>query len=607
MSRNRSSGSGFGQPTPRRPGTASAAGAAPPLLERQALEAIRRADLETAAALYRRAIERGEVSAAGLSNLAAIELSQGHPESAAKHLQQALERAPDNAESWLNLGTARFALGDDLAAVDALQRATELKPGLSKAHANLGNTLQRLRRFPEALAAYQRAITLQPNYPEALSNQGIALRECGDLAASVASLRRALELRPDYPDALNNLGLSLQAQGLPQEAIACYERALALGGPNPQILSNLGLVWMEQGDLPAAIERFEQALQLQPNYVEVHRHLTYCLNGREHPSAEQRAERCLEAMADHPARYHLQFAIGKYRLDRGEADALTWVRAANGLRSQQLQGQWHLPDVDALLQTNRAVLLADHDATTAADPDVGARRLIFIVGLPRSGSTLVETILSQCPELVDLGEVPYLIRALQRSDSVSTVRQHYLEQLRQHPRGHTASGVFTDKFLYNFAYCPILAAAFPECRILHVYRNPMDNLLSTFTNHFATGNEWTYDLNDSVRFYHVYKQVMAEHERQMPGRIHHINYDRLTRQPEPEIRALIEHCDLPWSDAFLHPEWSSRQIHTASAVQARQPISAASVGRWQRYREELQAVADQLEQLGHSTTIAPIA
>jgi hypothetical protein len=100
---------------------------------------------------------------------------------------------------------------------------------------------------------------------------------------------------------------------------------------------------------------------------------------------------------------------------------------------------------------------------------------------------------------------------------------------------------------------------------------------------------------------------MAEHEHQLPGRIHHINYDRLTRQPEPEIRALIEHCDLPWSDAFLHPEWSSRQIHTASAVQARQPISAASVGRWQRYREELQAVADQLEQLGHSTTIAPIA
>lgn len=616
MSRGRASGSGFGPTASRRTSPIPPTGPAPSALEQQALAHIRRGELPAAAELYQRAIIRGEASAAGLSNLAAIELSQGDPQSATEHLRLALQMAPGNAESWLNLGTAHFALGNCAAAADALRRATELKPGLAKAHANLGNTLQVIQRFPEALEAYQRALSLQPDYPEVLSNQGVALRETGDLHASLASLRRALELRPDYLDALNNLGLTLQAQGEVQEAIACYQRALALNNASPETLNNLGLALMEQGDLAGAIQRFEQALRIRPDYAEVHRHLTYCLNGRERPGAEQEVQRCLERMADHPDRYHLQFAIGKYKLDRGEADALNWFRAANRLRSQQLQGQWELPDLESVLQFNQAVLTAEQhpatpgegDAETLCHPATSQHpRLIFIVGLPRSGSTLVETILSQCTGLVDLGEVPYLNRALQQGASIPAIREHYLRQLRNHPRGDAESGIFTDKFLYNFALCPILAAAFPECRILHVYRNPMDNLLSTFTNHFATGNEWSYDLNASVTFYHFYRQVMADHERQMPGRIQHINYDTLTRSPQQEVRALIKYCNLTWSEAFLHPEWSKRQIHTASAVQARQPINNASVGRWQHYREQLQPVADQLERLGYSTTVPPVA
>jgi hypothetical protein len=135
----------------------------------------------------------------------------------------------------------------------------------------------------------------------------------------------------------------------------------------------------------------------------------------------------------------------------------------------------------------------------------------------------------------------------------------------------------------------------------------MDNLWSTFTNCFAKGNEWTYSLQDSINFYHLYRQIMSENEKLIPGRIYHINYDRLTLQPEKEIPKLIEHCGFQWDEAYMHPERSYRQIHTASAVQARSPINTRSVGRWMHYRELLQPYADQLEQLGYSTEIMPLS
>lgn len=568
-------------------------------LEQQAFEQIRRGDLAAAAPLYRLAIQQGQASPAAFSNLAAIELSHGQPRAARDLLQQALRLSPGNPEAWLNLGSAHHALGDYNAAAEAFRQAATLRPDFAKAHANLGNTLQALNDYPAAIEAYRQALRIEPRYPEALSNLGIALRESGQPQASIAPLQQALALRPAYPEALNNLGLSFRELGRLDDAVRCYEQAITLAPQLPEIFSNLGVTRMEQGNLPQAVHCYEQALELNPHYPEAHRHLAYCLNGLDSGEALQRAEASLQVLADHPDRYHLQFAIGKYRLDRGDPDALSVLIDANRLRSEQLRGSWQLPRVEDLLERN-ASLIGQSAPVDAATP---LPNLIFIVGLPRSGSTLVETILSQCSALVDLGEVPYLQEAINSSCSITEVQQHYLRQLRHHPRAEDSTAIFTDKYLYNFSYCPILRAAFPTCRIIHVHRNPMDNLLSTFTNHFARGNEWTYDLEDSVRFYAVYRQVMAAHEQAHPGSIHPLNYDVLTHHPEQEVRRLIEHCALPWSDAFLHPEQSTRSIQTASAVQARRPIRPHSVGGWRRHAAVLQPYADQLERLGYSTAI----
>ena len=339
-------------------------------------------------------------------------------------------------------------------------------------------------------------------------------------------------------------------------------------------MANLGLALMEQGQIEQARQHFQRALQHNPHQAEVHRHLSYCLHGRDSATAEQAALACLQQLSQDANRYHLQFAIGKYKLDRQDSDAADWFCQANQLRSEQLQGRWQLPDPAVLLERSRALLNQNsagrnHPAAASeADTNAESPRLIFIVGLPRSGSTLVETILSQNPNLIDLGEVPYLQQAIERNTTIEGIRRDYLEAIRSHLGRAAQSAILTDKNLYNFAHCQILAAAFPQCRILHVHRNPMDNLWSTFTNHFAKGNEWTYNLDQSVAFYHLYRQVMAAHEQAIPGRIYPLNYDQLTRSPEQELRRLIQHCGFRWDPAYLHPEHSRRQIHTASVVQA---------------------------------------
>ena len=492
-------------------------------------------------------------------------------------------------------------------AAEICRRAAALKPGFAKAYANLGHALHACSDAQGALEAYSKALALQPLYPEVLSAQGVVLRELGHITDSIAALERALEQRADYPEAMNNLGLSLQEAGQIEGAVHWFEQALAIKPAQSEILSNLGLALMEQGRMDQAQARFREALQHNPLYAEAHRHLSYCVNGREDPEPQQAAQACLNELKDQAKAYHLYFCIGKYQQDLQDPAAADWFCKANQSRSAQLEGTWTLPDPSDLIRTNTTLLEPSGAPTAPPQAQASTPRLIFIVGLPRSGSTLVETILSQNQELIDLGEVPYLNQAMAGGSTIEAIRSRYQAAIQTRADYRPDAAALSDKFLYNFAYCPVLAAAFPDCRIVHVHRNPMDNLWSTFTNHFAQGNEWTYRLDHSVAFYHLYRQVMAAHEQSIPGRIYHLNYDQLTRHPEQVIPSLIEHCGFDWDEAYLHPERGRRQIHTASAVQARSPINSRSVGRWQHYRDLLQPYADQLEALGYSTAIEPIA
>jgi tetratricopeptide (TPR) repeat protein len=575
------------------------------MLQAQALQLIRAGKLESAAELYRELIAAGLAGASDFSNLAAILLSSGEAKQAIPLLHRSLELEGGNADTWLNLGTALHASGDLPGAADACRRALRLRPRFAKAFANLGSTLQGLGNGPEALEAYDAALAIQPDYPEVLSNRGYTLLELERPDEALASIEQALRLRPTHADAHNNRGLALRELGRIEEALEAHRRALGLQPGSADVLSNIGVAEMERGAIEAAIAAFEQALSSQPHHPLAHRHLALCVNGRQRSEPLQRARASLEASGDHPERFHLHFAIGKYLLDQGDPEAIDHLFSANRLRHQQLAGRWSLPDLDqTLAQQQQLIERFANPGTPAPEQPT----LLFIVGLPRCGSTLVETILSQTAGVVDLGEVPLLAKALNAADGSheATLEQRYRRLAARHRAIEPSCRALTDKYLSNVAHCQLIAAALPGSRIVHVYRNPMDNLLSLFSNHFARGNEWTYDLDDAVATYDRYRRLMQAHEQAMPGRIFHLSYDDLSRAPEQMLPPLLEHCGLPWDDACLSPHTSRRTVHTASAVQVRQPIHAGSVGRWLRHADALSPWAERLEQLGWSTAIPPL-
>ena len=602
---------GFGEDrNPRHP----ASGLTIAAQQRQrALQAIRARQFESAAALYRALLASGMANAADCSNLAAILLSGGQTNDAIPLLRRGLQLDPNNPEAWLNLGTALHANGDCSGAAEAFRRAIALRPDFAKAHANLGNTLQALHELSGALEAYQRALDLQPDYPEVLSNRGYALIEMGQAQEALACLERALQLRPDSADAHNNQGLALRELGQLDAALKAHRRALDLKPGSADVLSNIGVAEMERGAIDAAIEAFEQALASEPHHPLAHRHLSLCVNARRQPEALERSRSSLAACSSHPERFHLHFAVGKYLLDVDDPEAIEQLMVANRLRRAQFAPDWRLPDLaQALEQQQRRIAGWAAAGAVEREPQQEQPTLLFIVGLPRCGSTLVETILSQTAGVVDLGEAPLLDQAIAAAE-VDAAETDHLERLYRslaagrRPESNGDNTVaLTDKYLYNLVHCQLIAAALPGSRIIHVHRNPMDNLLSLFSNHFARGNEWTYNLDDAVTYYDLYRRLMRAHEQAMPGRIFHLSYDDLTRDPARVLPPLLAHCGLPWDNACLSPHTSTRTIQTASAVQARQPIHARSVGRWQHHAAALAPWAERLEQLGYSTAIAPL-
>lgn len=614
----RSKAAGFGTSQPARHKAPQPAGNAETERQRQrALQAIRAGQLDLASEIYRQLVAAGAASAADCSNLAAILLSRGRASEAIPLLQRGLELDAANPETWLNLGTALHASADLAGAAEAFRRAIALRPDFAKAHANLGNTLQSLQDLVGALEAYERALALQPDYPEVLSNRGYALIELGQPHEALSSIEEALQRRPDHADAHNNRGLALRELGQLDAALEAHRRALHLQPGSADVLSNIGVAELERGRITAAIAAFEQALASEAHHPLAHRHLALCVNARRQPEALQRSRNSLAARLaagdDAPDRFHLHFAVGKYLLDVDDAEAIEQLQVANRLRRQQFRSAWRLPDLEQTLeQQHQRIARWTVPSSGAAPTDPCRPTLLFIVGLPRCGSTLVETILSQAAGVVDLGEAPLLDQAIAAADVGDPAAVNLETLYRSLAAGHRPASngngtvALTDKYLYNVVHCQLIAAALPGSRIIHVHRNPMDNLLSLFSNHFARGNEWTYDLDDAVAYYDLYRRLMRAHEQAMPGRIFHLSYDDLARNPARMLPELLAHCGLPWDDACLTPHTSTRTIQTASAVQARQPIHAGSVGRWQRHAAALAPWAERLEELGYSTAIPPL-
>lgn len=507
---------------------------------------------------------------------------------------------PDFAEAQNNLGNVLKDQGKLDEAETRYRRALAIAPAYAEAQNNLGNVLRERGRLDAAAECYRRAMALKPDYVETHINLGSVLTEQGALEAAEDCYRTALRLRPDHGVALSNLGNTLTALGRYEEAARALERAIDLMPSYASAHNNLGNARNALGDFAGAAASFGRAIGIDPGFAAAYRHLSTLKTYRaDDPQIAVMLElHASEAMTP-SARCHLCFALAKAFEDMGDlARAFGFLQEGNALRKTQL-GYDIAQDRDIFAQvraTDEALSAVDFSPSDPATPAP-----IFILGMPRSGTSLVEQIVSShsavhgAGELLDLpmaGSTLVTGKDAPTPEALDTFRQSYLSALARRTSG---AGFVTDKAPQNFLFIGLIAKALPEARIVHVTRDPRAVCWSNYRQYFsANALGYSYDLADVVTYYRLYADLMKDWAQRYPGRIIDVDYDCLTEDQEGETRRLIAALDLPWEAACLAPQDNRRGVGTASQRQVRQSVYRGSSNDWKRYEPFLSGAFDGL-------------
>jgi len=562
-------------------------------------------DRPGAMARYREALAANPDFAEAHLNLGICLAAEGDPGAALAHLERAAALQPQLLEAEVALGNALVELGEPERAIAHYRAALTLHPKAAQAHFNLGNAYRELGRYEAALIAYRDALEADPHMAEAAVNAGACCDDLGRYGEAETHYRRAIASKPQLALAHASLGLALRREGRAAEAAAAAERAVALDPGLPDGHSALGLTLQDCGRFEEAAAAFRRALAVKPDFPTALFHLAN-LRGVEPTDAEVAAiDRALAApRLPRRTRIGLNFALASLCDQRGEYEkAFRHCKQANDLKAedQAFDDEGLARHVDALIATFDGAFFAARRGIGAS-----SERPIFVLGMPRSGSTLIEQILASHPEVRGAGEIaasnamvegltrlPKVVAAgkaypeaaaLLDREEAQALAERYLEAVGE------AAGEkrrVTDKMPGNFIRLGLIALLLPRGHVIHCMRDPFDTCLSCYFQNFQEPLPFTTDLLRLGKYYREYERLMAHWRAVLPKPMLEVPYEALVAEPEPWCRRLLEFCGLPWDERVLRFFATERQVRTASFWQVRQPIYASSVGRWRHYRAQL--------------------
>jgi tetratricopeptide (TPR) repeat protein len=475
------------------------------------------------------------------------------------------------------------------------------------------NGIVELVRLGRMEQVEQSAADLLREYPESIVVRnllGIALQRQYKLAEALQVLDEAIAANPDVPESHANRGITLKEMGRPEEALASYDRAIKLQPGFPEAHFNRGNVLLGLGRFEDAAASFEQAIALRDDFAEAHRSLSNLKQYSPDDPHIVQMERLYAAAGDRQsARMELGFALAKAHDDIGNVHtAFEYLADGNQLR-KAVQG-YDIEDDIALFSDIRRLFAAAEAASSKTTYSSASPRPVFIVGMLRSGTSLVEQILASHSQVHGGGELevmtqlaaPMLAALTDKSDDsdlnglpepeAKRLRGAYLDALADLGAGES---IITDKMPLNFRWIGFIVSAFPDARIIHVKRDAMATCWSIYRHYFPDPSLFAYDLDDIAKYYHLYEGLMSYWRERFPDNILDLDYDRLTEHQEDETRRLLEFCGLDWQDRCLEFHTTERQVRTISASQVRQRMYQGSSAAWKKYERHLRQLAADLD------------
>jgi tetratricopeptide (TPR) repeat protein len=590
---------------------------------------------------FRRALELSPHFAPAHNNLGIALRESGRLDEALEHFRRAVELDPTFAPARTNLGQMLLDRGNAEEALVHCQEAAALQPDVAAYHHNLGNALRALDRPVEARSSYLEALRLAPDLAQPHLHLGLVLRREGKLADAVHWLKRAVELDPEdagswealaelqvereeFAEAIPcweralalaeqgraglhvALGWSLQEEGRLAEAGEHYRKALAIEPSSAMPRVNMGGLHEEWGQMEQAESAFRTALELQPNFALPHARLATLLRGKL-PDADLAAleRRLTDPALDPEPRSHLLLALAQVLDARGQyARAAECSRQANALRLELARGRREYVPDDHETFVDRLVRYFDREAFgRTSGIGLETQEPVFILGLPRSGTTLIEQVLASHPGIFGAGELRLARQALEsipellgRSEvpleciphldapAVRKLAEKHLAALRALDPGRVPRVV--DKMPDNYQYLGLLAVLFPQATFIHCRRDLRDVAVSCWMTDFRS-IRWSNHPDHIGSRFRQYLRLMDHWRSVLPVRLHELDYEETVADLEGVARRLVAACRLEWDPACLEFHKSSRPVRTASITQVRQPLYRQSVGRWKNYEPHL--------------------
>jgi tetratricopeptide (TPR) repeat protein len=555
----------------------------------------------------------------------------GRGEEAVTSLRHAVRLKADIGDAWRLLGDHLTAMGDragaDAAYANHIKVSTRDPRLLVPAAALCENRIpeaerllkRHLKQFPTDVAAIRmlaevaarlgrlsdaetllaRCLELAPGFVAARNNYALILHRQNKTVESLEQVDRLLAVEPRNPVARNLKAAVLNRIGEYEQSLGIYEEVLAEYPQQAKVWMSYGHALKTSGRQPESVDAYRRTIELSPQLGEAWWSLANLKTFRFTP-AEIEAMRAQLARTDISAedRFHFQFALGK-ALEDAKDFARSFEHYAEGNRLRRAAIHYDADRTSASVRRSRRLFSANFLAARAgaspADP-------IFIVGLPRAGSTLVEQILashSLVEGTMELPDITAIVQSLTNSrehgdgsrypevvarlgmDELRALGERYLAQTRIQRK--SGAPFFVDKMPNNWAYVGLIALMLPNAKIIDARRHPMSCCFSGFKQHFARGQHFSYSLEDIGRYYRDYVELMAHFDAVLPGRIHRVVYERMVEDTEAEVRKLLAYCGLPFEDACLRFYENERAVRTASSEQVRQPIFRDAVEHWRNY------------------------
>jgi len=576
--------------------------------------------LEQATRLYEKILRIDPDHADALHLLGVIDHQQGRHREAAERIGRAIAVNPNVASYYSNLGVVCRALGEIDRAINHCRHAVAMSKDYAEAHNNLGNALADRGRLDEAEASFRRALEIQPRNVDALNNLGNTLRDLGRLDEAEACCRKTLDINPNYFQALNNLGNILTDQGKSEEAEACYRKVLEVQPDYADALANFA-AWFEKNNrAEEAKETAEKCLRAAPDHALANLLVAKCevREGRCREAIERLVAARQSAESDPRLLKDITFQLGMACDRAGDtATAFDWFTEGNRLAIREL-GQHAAETKEGYFQTVEVFSEAftkewvDSWSPTPAFDD--GEPPVFLVGFPRSGTTLLDVILDSHPRIQTLEEKATVCtmgkevecvreqfaRTIARLTPamIESMRSTYFREVSRFVDDREGK-IVVDKLPLNIVRVGFILRVFPTAKFIVVVRHPCDVCLSCFMQNFKMNAAMSnlFALEDTAELYDRVMRLWRQYVEVLPHAHHLVRYEDLIDDFEGETRRLVEFLGLEWHEGvrqYADHASRNRSINTPSYHQVVEPIYKRAVGRWRRYARQLAPVIDVL-------------